>query len=64
MPNPLEDFVRQSLDEILRSLPPEELVKGLSFEERMAGLDAVQRQEFLKEAREKLRAHGLSAKPE
>ena len=37
MPDKLQEFVRQSIDELLQSLPPEELRKRLSPEERLQG---------------------------
>jgi hypothetical protein len=40
MPDKLKEFVRQSIDELLKSLPPEELRKRLSPEERLKGLSA------------------------
>ncbi len=40
MPDKLQEFVRQSIDELLRSLPPEEHLKGLSPAERLEGLSA------------------------
>ncbi len=39
----LEEFVRQSLDDILKKLPPEELRKFLPIEERLKGLPAEDR---------------------
>jgi hypothetical protein len=40
MPDKLKEFVRQSIDELLKSLPPKERLKGLSPEERLEGLTA------------------------
>ena len=40
MPDKLREFVRQSIDELLRSLPAEERLKGLPAEERLKGLSA------------------------
>ncbi|MCS6850180.1 MAG: hypothetical protein NZ700_03300 [Gemmataceae bacterium] len=40
MPDQLKEFVRQTIDEILQSLPPEERLKGLPPEERLRGLSA------------------------
>ncbi len=40
MPEQLKEFVRQSIDELLRSLPPEERLKGLAPKERLKGLSA------------------------
>ncbi len=39
----LKEFVRHSVDELLKSLPAEERVKGLSAEERLKGLPAEER---------------------
>ncbi len=40
MPDKLKEFVRQTIDELLESLPKEELRKRLSPEERLEGLPA------------------------
>jgi hypothetical protein len=40
MPYKLKEFVRQTLDEILANMPPEERLKGLPAEERLKGLTA------------------------
>jgi hypothetical protein len=40
MSNQLQEFVRQSIDELLEKLPPEELRKHLTPEERLEGLPA------------------------
>ena len=40
MPDKLKEFVRQSIDELLKSLPPEKLSKRLSPKERLKGLSA------------------------
>jgi hypothetical protein len=40
MADKLKEFVRQSIAELLQSLPPEERLKGLSPEERLKGLSA------------------------
>jgi hypothetical protein len=40
MPDKLKEFVRQSIDELLKSLPAEERLKGLPPEERLKGLSA------------------------
>jgi hypothetical protein len=36
----LKEYVRESIDELLASLPPEELLKRVSIEERLKGLSA------------------------
>jgi hypothetical protein len=43
MPDKLQEFVRQSIDQLLRSLPPEERLKGLPPEERLKGLPPEER---------------------
>jgi hypothetical protein len=43
MPDKLKEFVRQSIDELLKSLPAKERLKGLSPEERLEGLSAEER---------------------
>lgn len=43
MPDKLKEFVRQSIDQLLNSLPPEELRKHLSPEERLKGLPPEER---------------------
>jgi hypothetical protein len=40
MSEKMKDFVRQSVDELLKSLPPEELRNALPIEERLKGLPA------------------------
>jgi hypothetical protein len=40
MSEKLKEFVRQSINELLKSLPPEERLKGLPPEERLKGLSA------------------------
>jgi hypothetical protein len=40
MPEKLKEYVRQTLDEILANIPPEERLKGLPAEERLKGLTA------------------------
>ena len=43
MPDKLKEFVRQSIDQLLASLPAEERLKGLPAEERLKGLGAEER---------------------
>jgi hypothetical protein len=43
MPDKLKEFVRETIDEILQSLPPEERLKGLPPEERLKGLPPEER---------------------
>lgn len=77
MSDKLKDFVRQSIDELLKSLPAEELRKRLSPEERVEGLPAEDRlkglsaeevvralpPETLEALARQLRANGSSSKP-
>ncbi|HTU89148.1 MAG TPA: hypothetical protein VMF69_03530 [Gemmataceae bacterium] len=58
MPDKLQEFVRQSIDRLLQSLPPEELRKRLSPEERLKGLPA---EELRKQLSPEERLKGLSA---
>jgi hypothetical protein len=43
MPDKLKEYVRESLDKLLASLPAEERLKGLPAEERLKGLPAEER---------------------
>jgi hypothetical protein len=43
MSDKLKEFVRESIDKFLASLPAEERMKGLPAEERMKGLPAEER---------------------
>jgi len=38
MPDLLEEVTRQAIDELLRTLPPEELLKRVSVEDRLKGV--------------------------
>jgi hypothetical protein len=58
MSDKLKEFVRKSIDELLSSLPPEELLKRLSPAQRLAGLSA---EEVLKALPPAQRLAGLSA---
>jgi hypothetical protein len=40
MPDKLKEFVRETIDELLQSLPAEERLKGLPAEDRLKGLSA------------------------
>jgi hypothetical protein len=78
MPDKLKEFVRQSIDELLRSLPAEERLKGLpaeelrkrlSVEERLKGLSAEEvvrglPPETLEALVRQLKANGSSSKPQ
>ena len=77
MPDQLKEFVRETIDELLASLPAEERLKGMPAEERLKGLPAEERLKGLSpeeqlralspEAREalarQLKANGSAAKP-
>jgi hypothetical protein len=68
MPDKLQEFVRQSIDELLKSLPAEELRKRLSPEERLEGLSAEEviralPPETLEALARRLKANGPSSKP-
>jgi hypothetical protein len=68
MPDKLKDFVRQSIDDLLASLPAEELRKRLSVEERLAGLTAEEvvralPPETLEALARQLKANGHSSEP-
>jgi hypothetical protein len=67
MPDKLKEFVRQSIDELLTSLPAEELRKRLSVEERLKGLSAEEMiralpPETLEALARQLKANGQSSK--
>jgi hypothetical protein len=67
MPDKLKEFVRETIDELLKSLPAEERLKGLPAEERLKGLPAEERlkglpaEERLKGLPAEERLRGLSA---
>ncbi len=68
MPDKLKEFVRQTIDELLESLPPEKRLEGLSPEKRLEGLSAQQLARALppdmREALARLlKANGHSAEP-
>lgn len=60
MSDKLKEFVRQSIDELLASLPVKERLKGLSAEEVIRGLPP----ETLEELARQLKANGQSSKPQ
>jgi len=79
MPNMLEEFARQTIDQLLKELPVEKRLEGLSAEERLKGLPAEERlkglsaedlakglsPEMLRAAlAEKLKGNGATVKPE
>jgi hypothetical protein len=69
MSDKLQEFVRETIDEMLKSLPAEELRKRLSPEERVKGLSAdelvrVLPPETLEALARKLKANGPSSKPQ
>jgi hypothetical protein len=76
MPDKLKEFVRESLNQILASLTPEQRLKGMSAEERLKGMPAEERlkglsadevvkalpPEILQEVARRLKANGSSPK--
>ena len=69
MPDKLKEYVRESLDKLLASLPAEERLKGLAAEERLQGLSAEEvaralPPETLQALARLLRANGHSAEPD
>jgi hypothetical protein len=69
MPDKLQEFVRQTIDELLRSLPPEKRMEGLPPEERLKGLSPEEQLRALSpEAREalvrELKANGPATNPQ
>ena len=66
MPDQLKEFVRETIDELLKTLPAEELRKRLSPEERVKGLteDELLKAlppEVLEALARKLKANGSSS---
>jgi hypothetical protein len=59
MPDKLKEFVRQSIEELLKSLPAEERLKGLSAEEVLRALPEETREELVR----RFKANGPSPKP-
>ncbi len=67
MSDKLQEFVRESIDQLLKNLPPEELRKRLSPEERLKGLSAddvvkALPPETLEELARRLKANGPAPK--
>jgi hypothetical protein len=60
MPDALEQFARETIERLLKELPPEKRLEGLSLEQRLQGLSPAE----LRELAEKLKANGASTKPE
>jgi hypothetical protein len=60
MPDKLKEFVRQTIDELLESLPAGERLKGLSPEERLEGLSPEQLGALLEAVQRRLQANGPS----
>jgi hypothetical protein len=58
MPDVLEQFAKETIEELLKEMPPEERLKGLPAEERLKGLPAEER---LKGLPAEERVKGLSA---
>jgi hypothetical protein len=61
MSDKLKEFVRQTIDEMVKKLPPEERLKGLSADEVAQALQALP-SETLEALKRKLGANGPSAK--
>jgi hypothetical protein len=69
MSDKLKEFVRETVDELLKSLPAEERLKGMPAEERLKGMsaDEIARalpRETLEAALRQLKANGSSGKEE
>jgi len=69
MPDKLKEFVRESIDKLLATLPPEKRLQGLTAKERLEGLPAedVLRAlpaETVEAFARKLKANGDSSKPQ
>jgi hypothetical protein len=67
MPDKLQEFVRQSIDQLLQSLPAEERLKGMPTEERLKGMSAEEivkalPPEILEALARRLKANGSDAK--
>jgi hypothetical protein len=60
MANQLEEFVRQSIDELLKKLPPEKRLEGLSPEQRLEGLSPEELRAALEAVQRRLQANGPS----
>jgi hypothetical protein len=58
MPDTLKEFVRQSIDQLFKSLPPEERLKGLSADEIAKALPP----EVLEELARRFKANGAESK--
>jgi hypothetical protein len=68
IPNEMKEFLRQSVDELLQSLPVEDRLKGLPVEERLKGLSAQEllralSPETLAELTREIKANGSATKP-
>jgi DNA-directed RNA polymerase specialized sigma24 family protein len=69
MPDKLKEFVRESIDKLLASLPPEKRLEGLSAEKRLEGLSAEEvlralPPETVEAIARQLKTNGHSAKSE
>jgi hypothetical protein len=73
MANRLDEFVRETIDELLKELSPKQRLEGLSPEQRLKGLSVEQRLEGLspeelravaEAIQRRLRSNGLTAKPQ
>jgi hypothetical protein len=52
MPDALQEFARETINELLKKLPPEERLKGLSVDELLAALSPETREELAQRIRE------------
>jgi len=69
MPDKLKEFVRESIDQLLASLPPEKRLEGLSAEQRLKGLSPEQviqalPPEALEALVRRLKTNGSSSNPQ
>jgi hypothetical protein len=78
MPDKLKEFVRETIDELLKSLPAEQRLKGMPAEERLKGMPAEERlkglsaddviqalsPETVEALTRKLKTNGASPKPQ
>jgi hypothetical protein len=67
MANKLDEFVRETIDELLKELPPKKRLEGLSPEQRLEGLSPEELEELrvaVAAAQRRLQSNGPSAKPQ
>jgi hypothetical protein len=63
MPDMLEDFARETIEQLLKSLPVKKRLEGLTTEQILEGLKELP-PETVRELAEKLKGNGASAQPE